>query len=137
MASVGVQVTTGELTWSASDVDMPVESKPFAPKIWLISLPPRVSSLFGSENDDCHWYFLPTNSCIEEIITPSVTDFGSSRSKTEKEKVEPRCLLDPTDEELQIFLCDESVIVGFVRSTHVPKVDVCVYIERDGNASKR
>ena len=136
MANVGVQATLLGLTRIAGDVDVPVEAKPSSSEIPFIPLPPCIGSLFGTENNDSHWYLLPTNSCVEETIISSVAKFGSPRTETEKEKVNARCLLDPMDKELQISFSYEGVIVGFVKTIHAPEVDMCVRIKRDGDRRK-
>ena len=100
MASGVTEAIAGELTGIAGDVEMLVESEPSSSEILFVSLPPRIGPLFRSKNDDCHRYFLPTNSSMEEIIISSVTDFKSSCAKTENEKVNSRCLSGPLDDEL-------------------------------------
>lgn len=133
MAGGIVEVAARELT---RDVDMPVKKKPSLSEILFISLPPRIGSLFGSENNDGHRYLLPTDSCVEEFVIPSVANFRSSCTKTKYEKVNSWCLPDSPDNELQIMLGHESIIICFIESTHVPEVDVCVSIERDGDTGK-
>ena len=137
MACSVVQVAARESTRIVRDVDVPVKEKPLSSEILLIPLPPRIGSFFGPENDNGHRHFLPTNSRVEEMVIPHMANFRSSCAKTKDEEVNACCLSNSLDEELQISLGHESIIIGFVESTHVPKADVCVPIERDWDVGKR